>query len=347
MVVVSLTISTVIDRVRTTGVFITKEQYLYIRDQMPEIAALQKHFISKGKIHYHPNKKNYTYALNFTLGKRQTMARFEVGSFVEKEGEIKKEDIKYYLSWTLWPHRLRNNELQPFHDALDVLLQGLDDGSGHIPIYTYLHTYLFASVKKLEIAADFPFLEPHTFIPWKARGFISSIWKHPKTGDKGTTYLGPEYGTKNGFAFYGKSRQRKETGQPPSIFADYPCTRFESRRYKTGLKLWELHTLKNTFLPLEIADLAIARALSDDVQWQQFLDLAMTDGSAVAISSTPIGTQRDKMFSMLRKSKHSYWTSTKIEQIWRSYLRAVDELHPCSLLVMSQPTASEEQPVSL
>lgn len=327
----NLSLSTVIDKIRTSGVYITKDQFDYIRTQLPKIDSIKNDFAFKGNVYYHPskNKHGYTYALNYELGKKQAMARFEIGSFVEQEkGEkFKKENLKHYLSWTLWPHRLLKKELLPFHAALDMLLKELDIHD-HPPIYSYEHTYRFASVKRLEIAADFPFLEPHTFIPWKPRGFVSWIYTDEKTGEKGTTYLGLKGEAKNGFACYGKTKQLKEKGQTPSFFAYCPRTRIESRRYKIGLTMGELHKLKNQFLPLEIADPSTARNLSDDAQWQQFLDLAMTEGSAVAIAKAPKGKQRDDRIALLRQAAHPQWTPGKKKQIWDSYLRSVERLSP-------------------
>ena len=330
---ISIIKGSAIDRIRTSGIYISKDQFDYIRKQLPEIDSIKNDFALKGKVnrHIHRNKQGHcTYALQYrTLDSHQSIARFEISSYIEQgKGEkFKKENLKYYLSWTLWPHRLRQKELLPFHAALDVLLKELDIHD-HPPIYSYAHTYRFASVKRLEIAADFPFLEPNTFIPWKPRGFVSWIHTDPVTGAKGATYLGLKGEAKDGFACYGKTQQLKETGQPPSIFSGHPRTRIESRRYKAG-KIKELHKLKNFFLGLEIADLAIARALSDGAQWQQFLDLAMTYGSARAIAKTPIGKQRDKIIKMLRQAAHTAgWTPGKKKQIWDSYLRSVERLAP-------------------
>ena len=330
----SLSIGSVIDRIRTSGIYLPKADFDYIKTQLFKHSSIKADFEFKGKVSpkcYKNKHGHFIYALHYeTLDSHQPIARFEIGSFIEPgKGETKKENnLKYYLAWELWPRRLINGELRPFHQALDVLLKELDVWE-HPPIYSYAHTYKFAKVKYLEIAIEFPNLEPHTFIPWRPRGRVSWIWTNPKTGEKGATYLGLKGDVHDGFAFYPKTKQLLETGQPPpKYFKDYPCTRFESRGYRTGFTLETLGKMKNQFIVLEIADPTKARGLSDAVPWREFLNRAMVDGSAKALAGTTKGWQRTKFIAMLRKAAHPGWNLKVKKQIWDSYLRSVERLSP-------------------
>ena len=198
-----ISVNSCIDRLRTSSVLISKDTFVYIRDQMKVVSSIQEKHINKGKIRFHRTKgdRDYVYALNYTLGPNQQMARLEVGSFMvnHKKGEkFNPKNLRYYLVWELWPHRLCHKELGNFHNVLDELFTKLDIHD-HPPIYSYEHAYLFAKVKYLEIYADFPRLEPNSFIPWKPRGSKSRIWTDPKTGEKVTTYLGPKSVLNNQF----------------------------------------------------------------------------------------------------------------------------------------------------
>jgi hypothetical protein len=297
----------VVDRTRITGVELSHQQYLIARVQLPEIVALQKHFLAgtDAKISYHPEPEKYRYAINLSFGANQSIARLEVGS---------TPTLHFYLAWELWPHRLNCSEFRAFHCAVETLLD--------LPVFSYPFAFQHGRVQKMELASDSITTKMHSFILWSKYSRSSRIFLNA-TG-KGSNYLGSEDSPKY-FIAYDKHRELIEK----KLQSNYHThTRIEAKLNKTGISPVDLIGLANPFESLCIADKTTARNLTTNTQWQKFLDIAEVKGSAAALAALPKKC-RTEMRANLRLSAATWWNP---DFIWSGFPRAIESIHPYTVL---------------
>lgn len=205
---VSLPLS--IDRIRITGIGLTKEQYHTARERFPQLVAFCMNVVKTGKALY--TGKAYTHAVSYRASSLQLIARLEIGTTKAKH---------YYLAWELWPMGLSQSDFTGFHWCVMQVLP--------LPIYHYPFAFTQGRVKYLELARDTMAAAMHTFLPWKSKVQKSAIYEAGH--HKGAIYIGSRTSEKQ-FCIYDKAKQLSEVKAPTKFKT---LTRIEARLRKLEL----------------------------------------------------------------------------------------------------------------
>jgi len=279
-----------IDRLKITGIGLTKDQYAHARQQLPGITDIQKD-LHLGNTFLKYTEKSFIQGVNLkSKTEKQSIARLEVGCTKAKH---------FYLAWTLYPQAINQNQaaFKVFNEAISLLFGEL---------FSYQKSYLNGRVQYLEIAQDYMTIPPGSFISHAPYTKSSNVFK-------GTQYLGKAY------TCYDKRKQLKEVKNQTSKWQN--IVRLEAKCRKTGVQPCNLHTLANPFAGLEIACIARLQAIADP-EFQEWLELAQSVGTTSALHALP-EARRKKFRQHLRDCAAPWYDPVKIWDTWSNALQSI------------------------
>jgi hypothetical protein len=271
--------------------------YSYAWGQLIEIYELREEILPKGKI---------------TIKQGPSWTR--IGYYPQKN--IKIADIEVgqryknrYFKLSLYPSKFAGNDFSYLKDLIN----------GMLPDFDYGKLFFESRVSYIELACDSLTYPAHSFIPYRRNINYSKIFND--NGSKGTTYLGSIKSDLR-FRIYDKAKQLMDTSKssPHKLH-----TRIESSIRKLKLAPSELLLkLPNPFMKLEISDIAIARSISKDLDWEFFLDMCISEGSAAALAS--LTKNKRKIFiSRLYAARVGWW---KPDNRWSGLASALAKIAP-------------------
>lgn len=290
-----------VDRIHLTVGIGDQSLYKFILGQLYFMVEkdTQCQLVPHGKITIKPEQ--YVTRLSYYPSKDRQIASITIGTTKMKHK---------YFTLSLFPSKFSANEFEVLREVVGLLL----------PDVSYANLYQTARVSYLELAVDSLSHAAHTFIPFRSRCNISNIHQD-KAGMMGTTYLGS---ATSGMLcrVYDKRKQLLES----NLQAPYQIqTRIEAVLRHTGLKPCELgEKMKNPFARIEIADLGLAQAASNESPWQKFLSNCLATGSAGALSQCS-KYQRKQFLTKLRASAAPWWNAS---HVWQGFPNAIAEISP-------------------
>jgi hypothetical protein len=304
----------IIDRARLAGK-LSFFQYLQARKMFPALKGIK---LTEGTITYHPSE--YKSRLHFGLGVNEAIASVEVFALPNK---------KCSLIFGVWPHRCTGTRFQEFHSAITSILP--DDE------FTYKSVFYEGHIQHIEYAYDLLNIKMHSFLPWTARAKFSDCYKEQHLGmdeDKGTIYIGAKNSPIR-FSVYNKALKMEKDG----LINAHPIrSRLEAivfEPYRLGslvqrLRPCELDKQLNPFRFLEISELDTARKLSENPDWQWFLDISEYGGAPAAfVEVFATKKERLKARQMLRQCAAKWWNPANA---WEGHIQANAAIHPATLL---------------
>ena len=277
----------VIDRLKITGLNLSKAQYSHARNQLTGIVDIKSDLnLGTATLKYSQIKYVQGVSLRSTKEPNQTLARISVGS---------TETKTLYLAWEIYPHALQHPQhrqsFTAFNDYIDLLF-----GEN----FNYNHAYELGKVQYIELAKDYLSNVQTKIIPHSSSCKSSNIF--PGTANQ---YIGKKY------VLYDKKQQLQ---QVKNLNTNWETVfRIEAKARRTGITPCQLLTLPNPFQGLELASLAPARAILDPL-WHQFLDNAQKCGVNDALTTQSEQT-RKKFRSLLRSCAVPWF---KPEHLWAS-----------------------------
>lgn len=298
-----LSLALQIDRIRMTGVGLSKQQYSAARGQMPLIAKNCNESLKTGKVIYIP--KTYVHAIIYRMDSVQLVARLEVGSTKAKH---------YYLAWELWPFRLKKSEFKTFHNCIEAVLPS--------PVFSYPFMFENGRVRYMELAHDSVTAKMHEFIPWIDKVHNSHVYSEGCS--KGAIYLGSRQSSRQ-YCVYDKAKQLAAVKRP-SQFKN--LTRIEVRLRNLSTPPAQLSQMANPFMPLKLSELALCEGIDNVEEWSNFLLRARAFGSAMAFSLEEKSTKK-KLKQNLLKCRCSWWSASSA---FSTFPQALKLLRPNELL---------------
>jgi hypothetical protein len=291
----------IIDRIHMSiGLTKSPQQYGVLIGQLTGMKDIQSDLVPKGKITVFESK-HITRLGYYPADKKRKIAELEMGA--TKTGHM-------YFRLGLYPSKFKPGEFTTFREHLELLFQ-----------LQYDKLFQQARVSYLELAADSLTYQLGSFIPFRARINHSMIWKSDGV-PHGTLYLGSHLSKKR-FCCYNKAKHLLDSGDAGQ---EAIRTRIEARLRHIGMSTSEIpEKLPNPFTSLEIADVLKARKVSDDPNWQSFLDQCLYgDGSATALSQCSKSTRKEYV-AMLRASPADWW---KPSFLWKGLGPAISDIAP-------------------
>lgn len=278
----------IIDRIRITGMALSKQQYKVFLEQLYKLIHFSKEHISKGLLKKFKN--GYRHILQYTLGQGQPVIQIEAGSTKAK---------KFYLAWELWPHRFKKADLAGFFKLINLLLDS--------PVFLYKSAFYKGKVRYLELSSD-RLTEPmYSFIPWKDKVQKSFFYENEETKEKGALYLGGKQSAVR-YCFYDKAKQLKHKKLPCKYKT---LTRIEARLNHLHLAPAKLHELKNPFESLHIAHAINCKNYSKDEILQNFISQAEKEGAANAFKGLN-KKERSEIKKILMACEAKWWQPEKL-----------------------------------
>ena len=287
-----------IDRIKITGIALSKASYALARQQLPGITDIQTDIkLNNAYLKYTEN--GYIQGVNLREKEsNQAITRLSIGCTKSKH---------FYLAHEIYPHAINQNRaaFKAFNEAVTLLFPAE---------FSYEIAHSIGKVQYLEIAKDYMSCSPGSFI---------SHAPYTKTSNnyKGTQYLGKR------FTCYDKKTQLLEVKNQTSKWQN--IVRIEAKCRKTGLQPCQLHTLPNPFNSLEIADTALLKAIPDP-EFQVWLAHAQSEkvGTTRAMH-TLLEARRKKFRHYLRDCEALWYDPVKI---WETWGNALQSIAPATLL---------------
>lgn len=287
-----------IDRLKITGIALSKASYSIARQQLPGIADIQTDLnLNNAYLKY--TESGYIQGVNLREKSNQAIARLSVGCTKSKH---------FYLAWEIYPSAINQNRtaFKVFTEAVRLLFP---DEFG----YEIAHT--IGKTQYIEVAKDYMTCSPGSFI-------THAPYTKTSNNHQGTQYMGKQ------FVCYDKKKQLQEVKDQTSNWQS--IVRIEAKARKTGIQPANLHTLANPFKALEVADRAALEAIQDPIfqKWLQACTAPDGVGTTRAMHSLS-EAKRKKYRGYLRDCACSWWNPSEIWGTWHSALVQID---PVTLL---------------
>ncbi|OOG58897.1 replication initiation factor domain-containing protein [Polaromonas sp. C04] len=299
-----------VDRISITVVIGSKDFYHQTENRLYTLKAKQPALLPLGKIKVfqgqYLRRLDYYAAYGKSKASKRKIADIKVGANRLFGGK----SMHRYFSLTLYPSQFKAGDFQTFKDLLTAVM----------PEFNYAKLHQTGKVTYLELAADSLTHKHHSFLPYRKYTKTSKIWKEDG-GHLGTTYIGSNTSPQR-FRIYDKHKQLLDTGKEPYSNV-FPQTRIEAVVRKLGVAPVDLINMKNPFKKLAIADLAAAKAASDDQDWQDFIVESLKIGVPQALSNHP--TIRKKYMAMLDTVQAPWWSP---EFLWQGLPKALAVIAP-------------------
>ena len=281
-----------IDRLKITGIALSKASYSIARQQLPGIADIQTDLnLNNAYLKY--TESGYIQAVNLREKSNQAVARLAVGCTKSKH---------FYLAWEIYPSAINQNRtaFKAFNEAVTMLFP--DE-------FGYEIAHAIGKTQYLEIAKDYMTCSPGSFI-------AHAPYTKTSNNHQGTQYLGEK------FTCYDKKKQLQEVKNQTSNWQN--IVRIEAKARKTGIQPANLHTLANPFNSLEIADRAALEAIQDQEFQDWLLDGTAPDGKGTtrALHLLP-EAKRKKFRHYLRDCAADWYDPEEIFSTWGNALQAI------------------------
>ena len=283
-----------VDRLKITGIGLSKASYSIARQQLPGIADIQTDLnLNNAYLKY--TESGYIQGVNLREKNNQAVARLAVGCTKSKH---------FYLACELYPALFKNQQnraaFKAFNEAVTMLFP---DEFG----YEVAHT--IGKTQYIEVAKDYMTLAPASFI-------AHAPYTKTSNNHKGTQYMGKQ------FTCYDKKKQLQEVKHQTSNWQN--IVRIEAKARKTGIQPANLHTLANPFKALEVADRAALEAIQDQEFQDWLLDCTAPDGKGTtrALHLLP-EAKRKKFRHYLRDCAAPWYDPEEIFSTWGTALQAI------------------------
>lgn len=200
-------------------------------------------------------------------------------------------------------------------DLHSILVSVVDDGWG-----AFLHRGI---VSELEVSIDLYGIDVNDLHPLPAKSTTKTTYSND--GKLETIYMGKKTG--NQWRIYNKTAHRHAQKKP-----NYTGTRTRIERIERslGIKVEELHMIKNPFLTLELLEMPLTPppSLPESKQyiWEGFCALVQIKGLQAALRRLPKTHYRPMFRAWIKAHDAPYWEPAAIWKQWVPMLKDLDIL---------------------